>query len=677
MTTLQEYLDEKYPTKEDKEKVKKINSSDILNELYDKEQKENENKKNDNSSWFSDFYRKIEKILLIKRLKKPLEGKSLDLSDFFNLEEIRFENTNLEYLLSSDALLDDLKLHNLSNLKKLNVEGNKLTQTDFLNHLPNPEKLTELSVSNNNIQPTDIEIFSKFVNLTKLRIGTSKDGLEKGKKNKFHGSLKSLQNLNKLEELDIESADIDSGLEYLPENLLKSITQENNKKKAETTSTANTTEIEVGGYCKIKCSPHNTNAECKAIYDQLKPYNYDVKDWQISNYKLMEKAHEWNTDRWETWEQELERIKRIRERVPVIKVSEDSNSITLQQHLEKKYPTKEIKEGVKEILVCDHRIFFSFRRTEVENYKVEGGVLDLSEFTNLKEVNIMGDWLRSPIIAVNLRGLKHLSIIKILINDLVSVDFLKRLSNPEVLKILWINDNNIQPTTLDFLRPFVNLEDCRLGENGGNGLEKYKEKYQKRFKTGTYNKFYGSLEPIRDLTKLEQFCIAGTDIDSGLEYIPYKIAKESKGRGKDAMFLNLIDCQPLREDAKIKKIQDQLRVFDYDIEAWQLAHPNLMKLIRGKSSTEEEIERIRSIECKLTESKMELKQLKETKELEKEKKIQRIESKIEQLEKELVFLAQENRELRTTIREMEQNIFNLTQKLEQTRFVSQFEVQPK
>jgi len=50
-------------------------------------------------------------------------------------------------------------------------------------------------------------------------------------------------------------------------------------------------------------------------------------------------------------------------------------------------------------------------------------------------------------------------------NNLISVDFLAKLPHPEKLEVLEIYDNNIQPTTLDFLRPFVNLKDCKLGEN--------------------------------------------------------------------------------------------------------------------------------------------------------------------------------------------------------------------
>jgi Leucine-rich repeat (LRR) protein len=76
----------------------------------------------------------------------------------------------------------DLDLSEYVNLERLELSGNDLTFVDFLKTIPNPEKLEFLSVSYNKIQPTDISIFSKFVNLERFKIGVG---------NKFYGSLKS------------------------------------------------------------------------------------------------------------------------------------------------------------------------------------------------------------------------------------------------------------------------------------------------------------------------------------------------------------------------------------------------------------------------------------------------------------------------------------------------------
>jgi hypothetical protein len=215
------------------------------------------------------------------------------------------------------------------------------------------------------------------------------------------------------------------------------------------------------------------------------------------------------------------------------------------------------------------------------------------------------------------------------INSLTSVQFLSDLPYPEKLETLGIYDNNIQPTTLDFLRPFINLKDCKLGEN----ISKDAEKLKLRLKKGTYNKFYGSLESIKNFVKLEEFCIAGTDVEEGLEYIPIKIVKlstQAVREGKDTRKLNLIDCQPLRENAKVAKIQDQLRPFNYDLAAWQLAHFELVLAVNPEN---------------LWGLKPDLFTEKEKK----EKLIAALITKIEETEKELTQLAADRTKERTRL----------------------------
>lgn len=158
----------------------------------------------------------------------------------------------------------DLDLREYKNLRILMLDSNNFTSVDFLNTIPNPEKLEQLQIYNNKIQPTDISIFSKFVNLKNLKIGTMENSSKQGKHNKFYGSLKAYQNLTKLEEICIEATDVNEGLEYLPESLVLS------QKHLHP-------EIPRYNYVKIECKPHNTNAKCKAIQDQLKPFNYDLE----------------------------------------------------------------------------------------------------------------------------------------------------------------------------------------------------------------------------------------------------------------------------------------------------------------------------------------------------------------------------------------------------------------
>jgi hypothetical protein len=177
MTTLQQYLNEKYPSREFKGKVKKILDYNIAIER--KEQDQNE----------------------------LFEKGELDLSGFVNLEILSVSGSMLKGSLTNISLSD------CYNLKELCIPFNNLTSIDFLNTIPHPEKLKRLSIFNNNIQSTDIEIFSRFVNLYSLKIGTTTIGLEEKKHNRFYGSLESYKNLTKLEMICIEATDVDRGLE--------------------------------------------------------------------------------------------------------------------------------------------------------------------------------------------------------------------------------------------------------------------------------------------------------------------------------------------------------------------------------------------------------------------------------------------------------------------------------
>ncbi|CAG8507087.1 7575_t:CDS:1, partial [Ambispora gerdemannii] len=81
--------------------------------------------------------------------------------------------------------------------------------------------------------------------------------------------------------------------------------------------------------------------------------------------------------------------------------------------------------------------------------------------------------------------------------------------------------------------------------------------------TGKRNQFYGSLKSYQSLTKLKSICIEATDVNEGLEYLPESLVKETKGGGK----YSSIECSPNDTNARCSQIQDQLRPFNYDLEA--------------------------------------------------------------------------------------------------------------
>ncbi|CAJ0835629.1 13652_t:CDS:2 [Entrophospora sp. SA101] len=138
--------------------------------------------------------------------------------------------TNLETLDCSFNNLVDIDISDLPKLTKLNCSHNQLFDTEFLTDLPKErkEKLVFLDISNNKLKQ-DLTFLESFVNLRNLYIenrGKSWLGkplllLEKtdlkNKGNSFSGSLKPLENLKNLKVLNISHADVDNGLEYLPE----------------------------------------------------------------------------------------------------------------------------------------------------------------------------------------------------------------------------------------------------------------------------------------------------------------------------------------------------------------------------------------------------------------------------------------------------------------------------
>jgi Leucine-rich repeat (LRR) protein len=77
--------------------------------------------------------------------------------------------------------------------------------------------LTNVSVSNNNLESQDISLFGKFTSLKELCVGN--DIEERSEKNHFTGSLEFLKDLTKLEKLQIEETGVDEDSEHFAEGL--------------------------------------------------------------------------------------------------------------------------------------------------------------------------------------------------------------------------------------------------------------------------------------------------------------------------------------------------------------------------------------------------------------------------------------------------------------------------
>ncbi|CAG8831489.1 15995_t:CDS:2, partial [Racocetra persica] len=122
--------------------------------------------------------------------------------------------------------LTSLNLINCPNLQVIDCSNNLLTKIE----LPlKAKKLEKLYLGNNNFPEQDLSLFKDLVNLKELSIGNyrntnlkeistgnyGKNPIRQDTYNRFHGSLEPLAELTKLELLEINSTDIDNGLEYL------------------------------------------------------------------------------------------------------------------------------------------------------------------------------------------------------------------------------------------------------------------------------------------------------------------------------------------------------------------------------------------------------------------------------------------------------------------------------
>jgi len=140
-------------------------------------------------------------------------------------------------------------------------------------------------------------------------------------------------------------------------------------------------------------------------------------------------------------------------------------------------------------------------------------------------------------------------------NQISDLSFLNSLKSPEKLTFLSIRFNNSAGNLIPLWR-FINLENLSLGSNF----------------------FIGSLEPLKNLSKLKKLSIHDTDIDSGLEYLPESIESFHYLVGKRKVKVKTIydlfanekgEVETENESGRIKNFPQKLQEYKQKIQEQQ------------------------------------------------------------------------------------------------------------
>jgi len=145
------------------------------------------------------------------------------------------------------------------------------------------------------------------------------------------------------------------------------------------------------------------------------------------------------------------------------------------------------------------------------------GPLNLEEFNSLKKFDCSNNLITR--VEWNSFNKKNLIDLRVSNNDLLNEQDLKCFSE------------------------FVNLRRLYLGTTEPSNIQK-----------GIYNRFTGSLEPLKDLVKLKELAISNTDINGGLDFLPDSLEKiycdNSQG--------NKVGCEKIREELEKYLCEEKL-----------------------------------------------------------------------------------------------------------------------
>jgi len=189
--------------------------------------------------------------------------------------------------------------------------------------------------------------------------------------------------------------------------------------------------------------------------------------------------------------------------------------VQAQKWLEKTYPKEQRKE-VKKIFARGKNLEGKLIVEDFESLeKIECGFnnkLTSIEITNLSQLTYFHA-NGCQITNITINNCPEINYFNIGNNLLGETNFLSQL-NSEKLTYLSIHSNNFSEQDLSFLSKFTNLEQLFIDNHD-----------EEKFENNVYNRFIGSLCPLRNLEKLKWLNIANTDLNSDLEHLPESLRK--------------------------------------------------------------------------------------------------------------------------------------------------------
>jgi len=236
--------------------------------------------------------------------------------------------------------------------------------------------------------------------------------------------------------------------------------------------------------------------------------------------------------------------------------------VNAQEWLDKNYPNELVKREVKELAASLYTIDDQGNQYEkVFKEELENSLI-INNLINLKKLYLCSNKLTKLVII----NCSEIELISCSGNFLADVNFLFEIDSKK-LTALYLENNNISEQNLSCFEEFTNLTALLVGNSDKNKIKK-----------GIYNRFTGSLEFLKDLTRLERLSIKNTDIDSGLEYLPSTIKE----------FHCLADQ---RAESGVKRIEEELKFFlissfhgTYNFKGWR-------EKIKGEASNSSEQEK--------------------------------------------------------------------------------------